>query len=397
MLKVWNVCLVTTTFVLCLFGTFLTRSGILSSIHAFVESEVGWYFVVFIALVLAGSMALIVTRLPLLRSEHRMESLVSREATFLFNNLLFVGIAFAVLWGVIFPLISETVTGTQLSVSSPFFEFFTVAFGLPLLLLMGVGPLIAWRRASLGSLRRSFVWPFATAAAAGGLLLLLGYGTSVPGVTALSLCAFVLVTIGLEFARGTAARRALSDDSWPQALLSLVARNRRRYGGYIVHLSVVLFVVGVVGSSAYTTVREATLRPGETIAVQDYTLRLDRVQAEDGPNYTSRAAVLDTSRDGQELGELRPARRTYIAEEQDSNEVALRSDLRTGEDLFVILDGVTDDGAVRLKVLVNPLVNLLWLASIVFAGGCLIAAWPDRREARRLARRYAEEPVAGEV
>ena len=397
MLKVWNVCLVTGTFVLCILGTFFTRSGFLSSIHAFVSSNVGWYFVAFIALVLAGSTALIVWRLPLLRSEHHMESLVSREATFLFNNLLLVGIAFAVLWGVLFPLVSEAVTGTQLNVSSPFFEFFTVAFGLPLLLLMGIGPLIAWRRASLPSLRRTFLWPFAAAATVGGVLAALGYGSNPAGVAALSLCAFVTITIVLEFVRGTRARRALSDDSVPRALLSLVSRNRRRYGGYVVHLAVVLFVIGVVGSSAYQTTRTETLRPGQTLSVGDYRLRLERLAPNDGPNYTGRAAVVAVTRDGDRLGELRPARRTYVREQQPSNEVAIRSDRRTGEDLFLILDGIGADGAVRLKALVNPLVNLIWLAALVFAGGSLVAAWPDRREARRLARRYAEEPIPGEA
>jgi cytochrome c-type biogenesis protein CcmF len=397
MLKVWNAALVAATFALCIFGTFLTRSGILSSIHAFVESNIGWYFVGFIALIAVVSIGLIVWRLPLLKAENRMESLVSREATFLFNNLLLVGIAFAVLWGVLFPLISETVGDDRLNVTNPFFEFFAVAFGLPLVFLMGVGPLIAWRRASIRSLERTFMGPALTGLATGALLVLFGYGTSWPGVAAVSLCAFVAVTIVLEFARGGSARRALMGESWPRALVSLTAKNRRRYGGYIVHLAMVLLVIGVVGSSAYTTQHTATLAPGQSLDVQDYTLTFNRLTESDGPNYTSTGAELTVAKGGDVLGTLTPERRSYPAEGQNTNEPAIRSSLLTGEDLFVILDGVSAQGEAAVKVLVNPLVNLIWLSGFVFVAGCLIAAWPDRRETKRLQKRYAEEPVAGEV
>ncbi len=397
MLKLWNVVLVTATFVLSLFGTFLTRSGILSSIHAFVSSDIGYWFIAFIAVVIAGATLLATRRSYLLRAEHRMESLVSREATFLFNNLLFVGLAFAVLWGVTFPLISQAVTGSDVTVSAPFYEFFAVAFGLPLVLLMGIGPLIAWRRASLRSLRTTFGLPFAIGGVAGAMLVAAGYGDHPAGVAAYSLSVFVAVAIVLEFVRGTRARRALGDEAWPRAFVSLVGRNRRRYGGYVVHLAVVIFVIGATGVSAYATVGEGVLRPGERLDVGAYALTFEGLERRSGANYEERSAVLTVARDGRSIGTLEPGQRAYPAEGQTSNEVAIRTDWRRGEDLFVILDGARTDGSVKLKVLVNPLVNLLWVAAVVFAFGALVAAWPDRREARRLARRYADATVPGEA
>ncbi len=395
MLKIWNVVLVTATFALSIFGTFLTRSGVLSSIHAFTVSSVGWYFVGFIGIVLVGSAALIVSRLDILRSEHRMESLVSREATFLFNNLLFVGLAFAVLWGVAYPLALKAIGAEDLTVNAPFYNFFATAFGLPLILLMAVGPLIAWRRASLKSLRLTFGVPFGIGLGVGGVLILLGYTGSLAGVAAISLCAFAAASIGLEFARGTRARHALVGGSWIAAFVSLIARNRRRYGGYVVHLAVVLMVLGIVGTMAFGTSHEWIVKPGGTVAIRDYQLRFVGIGTATGPNYSERLARFAVVRNGEQLGIIAPAQRAY--REQTSNEVAIRTDIGRGEDLFLILNQVRPDGSVAIKALINPLVNLLWLGAIVFVAGALIAAWPDRREARRLARRYAEEPVVGEA
>jgi cytochrome c-type biogenesis protein CcmF len=401
MLKVWNVVLVTVTFALSLFGTFLTRSGVLSSIHAFTVSSVGWYFVVFIAIVLAGSAWLILSRLDLLRSEHRMESLVSREATFLFNNLLFVGLAFAILWGVAYPLALKAVGAQQVTVNSPFYNFFAAAFGLPLILLMAVGPLIAWRRASLRSLRLTFGVPFCFGLLVGAILLAAGFRGNLAGIAAISLCAFAAASIMIEFARGTRARRALAGGTWPRAFFALVTRNRRRYGGYIVHLAVVLIVLGVVGTMAFGTAHEWILKPGAQVSIRDYRLRFLGVQQAAGPNYTEQVARIDVTRGGSHVGVLGPAQRTFPilggTDTQTSNEVDIRTNWRTGEDLFLILDAARPDGSVAIKALINPMVNLLWMGALVFVAGALVAAWPDRREARRLARRYAEEPVAGEA
>jgi cytochrome c-type biogenesis protein CcmF len=397
MLKAWNVVLVSATFVLSIFGTFLTRSGILSSIHAFVSSNVGYWFIGYIAVILVLATTLLITRIDILRSDHRMESLVSREATFLFNNLLFVGLAFAVLWGVTFPLISEAVTGEKITVNAPFFNFFVVAFGLPLILLMGIGPVIAWRRASLRSLRATFGIPFAVGAVSGLGLIVLGYGDHPAGAAAYSLSVFVAIAIVLEFARGTSARKALAGGSWPGAFVSLVNRNRRRYGGYIAHLAVVIFVIGATGATAYSTVHEAVLAPGQTMQARNYTLAFDGVTRRTGANFEERSAVVRVSKNGKPVGTLEPGQRAYPAEGQTSNEVSIRTDWRNGEDLFLILDSARADGTVKLKVLINPLVNLLWIAALVFVIGAGVAAWPDGREARRLARRYADATIIREA
>jgi cytochrome c-type biogenesis protein CcmF len=387
MLKVWNMVLVALAFGLSLFGTFLTRSGIVTSIHSFTQSSIGPWFVGFIALVALFSIALILRSLPVLRTKTKLESLVSREATFLYNNLLLVALCLTILWGVVFPILSEAVQGERVTVGPPYYNFFLRAFGLPLLLLMGLGPLIAWRRASLRSVGRTFLWPLGVALAAGALLVALGAGSSIPGLVAYTFSAFVLASIALEFVRGTRARRALGAQSWPAAFSSLIARNRRRYGGYVVHAAVVLLAIGVAGSSLYQTVVQEQLRPGQTMQAGEYTLAYRTLERRDGPNALELRAVIDVRRDGRDLGTLRAGKTHYPVERQVSNEVGIRSDVRTGEDLFVIADQVEDDGTVYFKVFVKPLVNLVWLAGLVFVLGALVALWPDAREQRRLASR----------
>jgi cytochrome c-type biogenesis protein CcmF len=386
-LKIWNVLLVVGAFALALFGTFLTRSGILSSIHSFTESSIGPWFLGFIAVVVAGSTALIVSRLPLLRAKTRLESPVSREATFLYNNLLLVAFCLTILWGVAYPILTDALRGEPVTVGPPYYNFFLKAFGLPLLVLMGIGPLIAWRRASVRGLGRVFAWPLAIAVATGLVLLVLGAGSSIPGLIGYTFCAFVLASIGLEFARGTRARRAISGDSWPSALAQLVGRNRRRYGGYVVHAAIVLLAIGVIGSSAYDTTREQRLRAGESMAIGDYTLTYRGATTERAANATELRALVDVERGGESLGTMQPGKNSYPAEQQVSNEAAIRSDRMNGEDLFLIAEQI-GPRSVFLKVLVKPLVNLIWIAGFVFLAGSLIALWPDAREQRRLAVRY---------
>ncbi len=387
MLKIWNVLLVVGAFALALFGTFLTRSGILSSIHSFTEGSIGPWFLGFIGLVLAGSAALIVSRLPLLRSKTRLESPISREATFLYNNLLLVAFCLTILWGVIYPILTEALRGEPVTVGPPYYNFFLNAFGLPLLVLMGIGPLIAWRRASLRGLGRTFMWPLGIALATGVALLALGAGSSLPGLIGYTFCAFVLASIGLEFTRGTRARHALSGGSWLGAFGELVGRNRRRYGGYVVHASIVLLAIGVIGSSAYDTTREQRLRTGQSLEVGDYTLTYRGATQERGANAMEIRALVDVERGGEPLGTMQPGKNNYFAEQQVSNEAAIRSDRMSGEDLFLIAEQIGRD-QVFLKVLVKPLVNLIWIAGFVFLAGALIALWPDAREQRRLALRY---------
>ena len=396
MLKVWNVLLVLLAFSLSLFGTFLTRSGIVSSIHSFTQSSIGPWFLAFICLVVAGSLALVFARLPILRARSRLESLVSREATFLYNNLLLVALTLTILWGVAYPILHEAVYGEQRLVGQGYYNFFLRVFGLPLLLLMGLGPLVAWRRASLRSLALSFMWPFGAAFAIGLVLLGLGAGSSIPGLIAYTFSAFVLASIAYEFARGTRARRSLAGGSWPRAFSDLVGRNRRRYGGYVVHAAIVLLAIGVAGSSAYDTVRERQLAPGQRLEVGDYRLTYLRLDERPAANATEVRAVVGVERDGRDLGSVEAGKNAYTAERQVSNEVGIRSDLVTGEDLFVIAEQVNPDGTVYLRVFVKPLVNLIWVAGFVFLLGALIALWPDAREQRRLASRYAAVGVPAE-
>ncbi len=395
MLRLWNVLLVILAFALSLFGTFLTRSGILSSVHSFTESPIGVWFLGFLTLVVGSSLALVFARLPLLRTKARLESLVSREATFLYNNLLLVALTLTILWGVTYPILHEAVLGESRIVGRGYYDFFLRIFGLPLLLLMGIGPLVAWRRASLRGLGRTFAWPAGFALACGLVLLALGAGSSVPGLIAYTFSAFVLASITLEFVRGTRARRALAGGSWPAAFGGLVARNRRRYGGYVVHVAVVLFAIGVAGASAYDSVAEKRLTPGQALEVGGYRLTYRSLEEREGANATLVRAVVGVERGGKDLGTVEAGKNAYTVERQVSNEVGIRSDLLTGEDLFVVAEQINPDGSVYLRVFVKPLVNLLWFAGGVFLLGALIALWPDAREQRRLAVRYdaAEAPA----
>jgi cytochrome c-type biogenesis protein CcmF len=388
MLKIWNVVLVALAFCLSIFGTFLTRSGVINSIHSFTQSSIGPWFLGFICLVTAFAVALILYRLPLLRARTRLESLVSREATFLYNNLLLVALCLTILWGVAWPILTEAVRGEARVVGRPYYDFFLRVFGLPLLLLMGIGPLIAWRRASIRGLGKTFAGPVLVTVAVGIVLVALGAGSSTPGLIAYTFSAFVLATILLEFGRGTRARRALSGEPWPAAFSSLISRNRRRYGGYIVHAAVVLLAIGVAGSSAYQHVTDRKLARGQSLSVGGYTLTYRRLDVRARANATETRALLDVRRGRDSLGSIRAGKNAYAS--GPSNEVGIRTNYLTGEDLFVIAEQIDGDGTVYFRVFVKPLVNLIWLAGLVFVLGSLVALWPDAREERRLALRYRE-------
>ncbi len=378
MLKVWNMILVALAFNLSLFGTFLTRSGVIDSIHSFTKSSIGGWFLGFLVLMVVLSVALIYWRLPLLRTKTKLESLVSREATFLYNNLLLVALCLTILWGVLYPILSEAVRGETRSVSKPYYDFFLHTFGLPLLLLMGIGPLVAWRRASLRSLGKTFIIPFAAATITGVVLLLLGFGSSWPGLLAYTFCAFVAASIVLEFVRG---RRATG------SVFKLIARNRRRYGGYIVHAAIVLLAIGIAGSSAYQTEREQILRPGQHIVAAGYTLTYTGLRGVKGPDYNGYRALVAVSGHGEHF-QLQPGVNHYFIE-GFTNEASIYHDPRSLGDVFTKAALVKGTTNIDLQVLVKPLINLIWVAGFVFVAGALIAMWPDAVEQRRLAARYA--------
>jgi cytochrome c-type biogenesis protein CcmF len=385
MLKVWNMVLVSLAFCLSIFGTFLTRSGVVNSIHSFSQSPLGGWFLGFIVVCVVVSVTLIYIRLPLLRARTKLESLVSREATFLYNNLLLVAFCLTILWGVTYPLLTEAVRGETRSVSKPYYDFFLHSFGLPLLLLMGIGPLVAWRRASLRALGKTFLVPLAAAVATGVALFAAGFGSSPPGLLAYTFSAFVAASIVLEFVRG---RRAAG------SIRRLVARNRRRYGGYLVHAAIVLLAIGIAGSSAYQTVRERPLHTGQSLGIAGYTLTYLQLGSRQEANAQAVRATIDVSRGGSHVATLHPGKNTYPVEKMTSNEVSIYHDPRNLGDVFLIADQIDRNGTLYLKALVKPLVNLIWAAGFLFVFGALVAMWPDAVEQRRLAERYAAGAVA---
>ncbi|HEX7083094.1 MAG TPA: cytochrome c-type biogenesis CcmF C-terminal domain-containing protein [Gaiellaceae bacterium] len=379
MLRVWNMVLVALAFELSVFGTFLTRSGVVNSIHSFAKSPIGGWFLAFVVISSVFSVALILWRLPLLKARTKLESALSREATFLYNNLLLVALCLTVLWGVLFPIVTQLVKGESRTIGRPYYDFFLRAFGLPLLLLMGIAPLIAWRKASVRSLLRTLAWPIAAAVICGAALVAAGAGSSKPGLIAYTFCSFVLATILVELVRGTRATGSL---------LVLVSRNRRRYGGYVVHAAVVLLAIGIAGSSAYSSSHEVKLRPGQTTHLAGYTLTYRGAEPIVGdPNRTGEYALLDVS--GRWHGTLRTGDVNYTGFDESDRDVGIRTSWLRGEDLYVIADFTKGSNAVFFKVLVKPLVNLIWLAGIVFVLGAAVALWPDAREQRRLASRFA--------
>jgi cytochrome c-type biogenesis protein CcmF len=383
MLKKWNLALILGAFVLSIFGTFITRSGVIASVHSFTQSKVGYFFLVFLVLITVASATLYVTRLPLLEAEARLESMVSREASFLFNNLLFIGLAFSVLWGTLFPILSEAVRGTKITVGPPFFNQVNIPLGLALLLLTGIGPLIAWRRASVPNLRRQFAVPATTGVFV--LLILLVAGMRDTGaLLAFAIGGFVLATVTQEFARGTRARHRQYHESLPLALVNLLSRNRRRYGGYIVHVAMVL-LFGAFAGMAFKKETQATLRPGETATLTGpdghvYAFTHLGISQYNALNRQVTAALVDVRRDGKPIGRMRTEKRQHVdaigrPTFEPSTEVGIMSGLRV--DLYVVLAGLVDGTEQAVfRFTINPLVWWVWFGGFVLVLGGLIVLWP---------------------
>lgn len=386
MLKVWNVTLILLTYVLALFGTFLTRSGILSSIHTFTEGPIGKWFLPFLAVMLIGGLAVIALRLDALRSENRLDSLVSRESAFLANNVLFVAAAFTVLWGTIYPIVAEAMTGVRLSVGPPFFNSVFVPIGLAVLGLTGIGPLISWRRMSQGAFGRIVRLPLATGGVVALALGLLGV-RSAGALLAFALSAFTAVAILGEFVRGSRVHRKREGLHWGSALTRTLLRNRRRYGGYIVHLGVVLIVIGFAGSAGKVE-RQAALDPGESMAIGDYALTYEGIEASSTPEKRINEAQIAVTRgDGRAVTTLAPQRNFHVAQRQWQSEVAIRS--TPEEDLYVVVTYLERDGTAALRAFVNPLTWWIWAGaaimtigmSFIISGGAAVTA-PAARPAR---------------
>ncbi|MEE8385677.1 MAG: heme lyase CcmF/NrfE family subunit [Dehalococcoidia bacterium] len=392
MLKVWNIVLIITTFSLCLFGTLVTRSGILSSVHSFAMSAAGPLFLVLIFIVLVGSLWLLWIRLPGLRSEHTLDSMVSREATFLANNLLLIGVAFAVFWGTIFPVISEAVRGVKVGVGPSFYTQVTAPMFLALIVLMGVCSLIGWRKASAENLLRNFLFPAIVAVAAAVVLFLMGLSPAY-AILAFAALAFVGTTIILEFYRGVRARHRGHGDNYLVALPRLILSHRPRYGGYIVHIGVILLALGIVGTQMFSTNAEATLAPGESMEIRGYTLTFteDGLKESSNSSSTKVTGILDVSRGDKHVATLESSKRFEGQGGDPVTDAGIW--VRPHEDLFVVLGGWTDDGKATFKVFVNPLVIWIWIGGAVIVAGALIAFWPDARAERRVPVRRLQ-PIA---
>jgi len=383
MLKVWNLALIGMAFGLTLFGTFVTRSGVISSVHSFTQSGLGPYFLGFLLTAVMLYTALLVARVKDLRTPAEFESYLSREAAFLFNNLVLVGIAFAVFWGTLFPVLSEAVRGVKITVGPPFFNKVNAPLALALVFLMGVGPLIAWRRSSLDTLTKTFAAPVMLALASGLGALIAGLREWYV-LTAFSLAALVLGTVIAEFRRGVSARRHMVAERPARALVNLVAKNNRRYGGYIIHIGVVLAFMGIVASSFFKTEVKKSVKQGESVLIGPYELVYLGLKTTETAHLESARAQVEVMRKGRPVALLQPAKLFYKRPQQPATSVAIRS--TPASDLYVVLAGIDDSsGLATFQVFLTPLVFWLWAGVIIMAVGTVVVMWPNVRERAAIA------------
>ena len=382
MLKVWNMVLIIITFTLCIFGTFLTRSGVMSSVHSFTASSLGPIFLGFVFFILVVSFGLMSQRMQLLRSKKRIESFSSRESGFLFNNVVFIVMCFAVLWGTLFPVISEAVRGTKITVGAPFFNQINIPIGLVLLCLTGIGPLLVWRKTS----KQSFIRNFTTPVIVGLVMALVLYITNIRGyvLISFSLSVFVLTTISLEFARGIRSRITVHKENPLTAFWRLLRKNRSRYGGYIVHVGIVFMFIGFTGH-AFDSEKEFGLKKDETNHLSGYTFVLQNIREEERPNHYAWIADLHVSdASGKEIVMLHPEKRIYFHRNPDPERRQPHSELdiysTMKQDIYSIFNSVDlENGVAYLKIMINPLVNWVWFGGFIFVLGTLVALWPPKK------------------
>jgi len=397
MLKTWNMWLIFATFMLSIFGTFLTRSGVVSSVHAFAQSSIGDWFVAFLALIFVTCALFYAKNRSHLRSEHKLESLVSRESSFLFNNLLFVVACFTVLWGTLFPVLSEWVQGNKVTVGAPFFNRVNVPVALLLLLLTAVGPLLAWRKTSLESLKRNFLWPAIGALAVGVLLVALGWRpwndiAYFYSQMTIMLSVLVALTVISEFVRGGRVIGRHTGQNLVASIGQLARRNTRRYGGYVVHFGVIVIMIGFAGS-VFNKDTEKEMGFGDRMGIGPYTLMCESYTQDDNPNYSSEWAVIDVFKGGKKIDTMYPERRFYKASQQASTIPQVRSTV--GGDLYLVYEGLNQDtGRPILKAHLNPLVSWIWVGVWIMIAGTLLALVPNAMPARVPAPAYIQpEPV----
>jgi cytochrome c-type biogenesis protein CcmF len=385
MLRVWNVTLVITTFFLTIFGTFMTRSGIVQSVHAFGEDiALARMFTIFMVSILVVSFGFVIYRLPLLRSRNELDSWVSREAAFLANNWILLFSAFFVLFATMFPTLSEAVTGERLTVGPPFFNKWMLPIGLTLLLLTGIGPLLAWRKSTIANLRDQFLIPVLCAIVVAGTLVALGVRVWTSGIC-FALSAFVCGTIGQEFWRGARVRQEVSGTDVLTALIGLVSRNKRRYGGYIIHVGIVLIFLGFAGEG-FKRDEQVLLKPGQQAEVGDFVIRMDALKVTEDAQKQMITGHMTVFRDGREIGQMYPAKWYFRKhEESPTTEVAIRRSF--SEDLYLVMPAFDVSAqSASMEIHVNPLVNWVWVGFGVLAIGTGIAFLPDTAFSFALAR-----------
>lgn len=390
MLKVWNLGLIIASFALSIFGTFEVRSGIISSVHSFAYSDIGSYFLTFLAIIIIFSIGLFIFRLPKLHAEQEFDSVVSREGVFLLNNLLLVGIAFATLWGTIFPIISEATSSQTIAVGAPFYEHVNGPLFAVLILAMGVGPLLAWRRTSRNALWRNLGLPALAAAICAIILPLLGE-RDIAATIGFAVCSFTACAILYELWRGMRVRHR-HGEAYPVALFMLIRRYRQRYGGYLVHLGLVALAVGVIGSHFFQLEQDATLKPGQNLQIGGYQLTFMGNFFENGPGTQSVEAIVQVWRDWQLQEYIYPGRTFY---ENFANQPASQIAISTFglTDVYVYLNDWSGTAQVTLNVFVNPLVPLVWLGGLIMLLGGIVCWWP---EGRKVQRTRAKREISGE-
>lgn len=375
MLKIWNMVLIIVTYGLTLFGTFLVRSGILTSVHAFADSNIGSYFLVFMLFMMLMAIYFLINNLQVLQEGGQFKSLLSKESSFLVNNLLLIGAAFAVFWGTVFPIVSEAIRGVRVTIGIPFFERVNGPILLAMMFIMGVCPLIAWQKSTLKNLRDNFLIPGLLGIVVTAGLFAMGIRNGWALLSA-AVLTFVLVVHIVEFVIGVKARMKMTEENMFAALFHLVTRNRRRYGGYIVHIGIISMAVGIVGSSMYDVEELRALSVGESLVIRDYELKYEGLeQVAEGANDVV-FADLTVTKGGQYLTQIQPEKIFYPTWPQPRTEVALHSTFK--EDLYVILSGWESDGTATFKVKVNPLINWIWYGGYILVIGTIIALWPGR-------------------
>src|SRR5271168_4719248 len=376
MMKVWNVWLVFITFLLCITGTFLTRSGIVASMHAFAQSSIGNWFLGFIGVILLVCLVAYFKNSDYLKSENQLDSIVSRESSFLFNNLILLVSCIAVLSGTLFPVFSEWLSGSRISVGAPFFNKVNIPIGLLLLFLTGVGPLLAWRKTSAESLKRNFGQPLVFSVVAGAIAFALGL-REFYSLICLTLCLFVAATITSEFYRGAKVIRARSGASFLASGIDLTLRNTRRYGGYIVHMGMVLIFIGLAGVAFNRDVQK-DMQPGSTMQIGSYTLLLQSMDSKPEKNYTADRMNVEVLRNNKQLMMLYPERRRFNVDQPSGTMVAIYSTLK--EDLYVVYAGESPDTQMPvIHAYLNPLVKWIWFGGAVVVLGTLVALLPNRK------------------